>query len=68
MNCPKCERRMDFVGRYIFGVSLESAAPVHLRDYELWRCELCHVAFAESGIGEVLEVAYDDAENMAKRS
>ena len=56
---------MDFVGRYIFGVSLESAAPVHLRDYELWRCEPCRVAFAESGIGEILEVSYEDAENLA---
>jgi len=36
-KCPNCSLPMDFVGRYILDVRLESAAPSHLKDFEAWR-------------------------------
>lgn len=42
---------MDFLGRYILDVRLESAAPSHLKDFEAWRCEKCGKMFVDSGDG-----------------
>jgi hypothetical protein len=46
---------MDFVGRYILDVRLESAAPSHLKDFEAWRCEKCAKSFVDIGDGETRE-------------
>lgn len=42
---------MDFVGRYILDVRLESAAPSHLKDFEAWRCEKCAKQYVDPGDG-----------------
>jgi len=42
---------MDFIGRYIFDVQLESAAPSQLNDLEAWRCENCGRLFVDLGDG-----------------
>jgi len=46
---------MDFVGRYILEVRLERAAPSHLKDFEVWRCEECVKMFVDSGEGQLHE-------------
>ena len=51
MRCPNCSLPMDFVGRYILDVRLESAAPSHLKDFEAWRCEKCGKFFVDPGDG-----------------
>ena len=55
MKCPNCTLPMDFMGRYILDVRLESAAPSHLKDFEAWRCEKCGKLFVDSGDGRPLE-------------
>jgi hypothetical protein len=52
---------MDFVGRYILDVRLESAAPSHLKDFEAWRCEKCEKFFVDPGDGKPHET-----ENLPK--
>jgi hypothetical protein len=42
---------MDFVGRYILDVRLESAPPSHLKDFEAWPCEKCGKLYVDSGDG-----------------
>jgi len=42
---------MDFLGRFILDVRLESAAPSHLKDFEAWRCEKCGKMFVDPGDG-----------------
>jgi len=46
---------MDFEGRFILDVRLESAAPSHLKDFEAWRCERCGKLFVDSGDGHLHE-------------
>jgi len=46
---------MDFVGRYILDVRLESAAPSSLQAFEVWRCEKCVKMFVDSGDGKLRE-------------
>ena len=46
---------MDFMGRYILDVRLESAAPSHLKDFEAWRCEKCGKLFVDPGDGRCYE-------------
>jgi len=46
---------MDFVGRYILDVRIESAAPAHLKDYEAWRCDKCGKLFIDPGDGRPYE-------------
>jgi hypothetical protein len=43
---------MDFVGRYLMDVRLESAAPGHVKDFEAWRCEKCSKLFVDPGDGK----------------
>lgn len=50
---------MDFLGRYVVGMRLESAAPTHLTDLEVWRCESCGTNFGQSGSGELTELPED---------
>jgi len=52
---------MDFVGRYILDVRLESAAPSRLKDFEAWRCEKCEKLFVDPGDGKPRET-----ENLPK--
>jgi len=47
---------MDFVGRYILDVRLESAAPSHLKDFEAWRCEKCGNLFVDPGDGKLTKL------------
>jgi len=47
---------MDFVGRYILDVRIESAAPSHLQDFEAWRCENCSKMYVDPGDGKPHEV------------
>jgi len=49
---------MDFVGRYILDVRLESAAPSHLKDFEAWQCEKCGKLFVDAGDGKVHETEH----------
>lgn len=55
MKCPNCGIPMDFVGRYIHEVRLESAAPSHLKDFEAWRCDKCGKLFVDAGDGQAHE-------------
>ncbi len=50
---------MDFQGRYVVRMALESAAPVHLTDLEVWRCDSCGKNFGEAGGGEMFELPED---------
>jgi len=47
---------MDFAGRYILDVSVESAAPSHLQDFEVWQCEKCAKTYVDPGDGTPHEV------------
>jgi ubiquitin C-terminal hydrolase len=46
---------MDFVGRHIFEVRIESAAPSQLKDVEAWRCEKCAKQYVDTGDGSLHE-------------
>ena len=52
MKCPYCSLPMDFVGRYLMDVRVESAAPGHVKDFEAWRCERCGKLFVDPGDGK----------------
>lgn len=56
IKCPNCNSPMDFVGRYILDVSVESAAPSHLQDFEVWQCEKCAKTYVDPGDGRPHEV------------
>ncbi|MGA2461410.1 MAG: hypothetical protein ABSF82_08320 [Candidatus Bathyarchaeia archaeon] len=49
---PECKLPMNFMGRYIVEVRLESAAPSHLKDYEAWSCEKCEKLYVDPGDGQ----------------
>jgi uncharacterized protein with PIN domain len=55
VKCPYCGLPMDFVGRYLMDVRLESAAPGHVKDFEVWRCEKCAKLFVDPGDGKLRE-------------
>jgi phage FluMu protein Com len=55
LKCPNCALPMDFVGRYLMDVRLESAAPGHVKDFEVWRCEKCVKLFVDPGDGKLRE-------------
>jgi len=46
---------MDFVGRYILDVRIESAAPSSLQAFEVWRCEKCDKMYVDPGDGKPRE-------------
>lgn len=52
MKCPYCGVPMDFVRRFLMEVRLESAAPGHVKDFEVWRCEKCQKLFVDPGDGK----------------
>ncbi|HXZ91091.1 MAG TPA: hypothetical protein VEG61_08510 [Candidatus Dormibacteraeota bacterium] len=52
LKCPYCGLPMDFVGRYLMDVRLESAAPGHVKDFEAWRCDRCGKLFVDRGDGQ----------------
>ncbi len=58
IKCPSCSLQMNFVGRYILDVSLESAAPSHLKDFEAWQCDGCGKLFVDSGDGRPREAEH----------
>jgi hypothetical protein len=49
---------MDFMGRYVLDVRIESAAPAQLQDFEAWRCEKCSKTYVDAGDGRPHEVEH----------
>ena len=46
---------MDFVGRYILDVRIESAAPSSLQAFEAWQGEVCVKMYVDLGDGKLHE-------------
>ncbi len=58
MKCPKCELKLDFVGRYIVQEDFEAAAPAQIRDMEVWQCDMCKTYYETSRSGQPVPIRF----------